>query len=124
MMALVLTCQTREFLLHQLSYLRCHDAFELVLSAYNLASLLLLLFFFPIIFRVFAAQGQLLFIRSPNKPLGNYSIKQFSFHVHFFILGVTGVELTLLVAIFAIIPLLLVLFVETDFSCLAGGSEM
>ena len=59
MMGLVSTQQTREFLLHWLSYLPCNDTFELMLSSYHLGCFLL---YFMVIFLSFAAQGPIVFI--------------------------------------------------------------
>ena len=121
-MGLVSTHQTREFLLHWLSHLPCHDTFELMLSSYHLGCFLL---HFMVIFLVFAAQGPIVFIIDQlTSPWVTKASSSVHFNHQYIIFGVTGVQLTLLVAIFAIIPLLLVVFVQTDFSFLARGSKM
>lgn len=88
----------------------CDDTFELMLSSYNLGSFIC--FIFVIISRLFAAQGQMVFFID---QLTNSWATTASSNVHFLhesmLFGVTGIQLTLLVAIFAITSLLFVLFV-------------
>ena len=76
-MGVVSTQQTREFLLHWLSYLPCDDTFELMLSSYHLGSFLL--YFrghFP---RFCCPRPNGFHYWSSDKPLGNYSTKHCSF---------------------------------------------
>ena len=93
-----------------------------MLSSYHLGCFLL---YFMVIFLSFAAQGPMVFnIDQLTSPWVTTTSSSVHFNHKCIIFGVTGVQLTLLVAVFAIIPLLLVVFVDTHFPFLEGGSKM
>ena len=110
-----------EFPLHSLSYLSCDGMFELVLSSYHLVCFLH--YFFPH-FHYFCKREQWYSVHQLKSPWATTASSSVHFIHKSIIFHVTGVQLTLLVAIFTLTPSLLRWTVRADFYFLAGGSKM